>query len=412
VTAQPAPQSVVFDPADPGVRADPYVVYRELREHAPVTRILNRLSWAVTRYDDVRALLRDPRVGTVSPLKQREIPRSPNTFLRAREDAKRLFASFMHGRAADDHARLRRLVMPAFAPSAVAARGTRIEQLTDNRIDEALARGRMDIVGDLGRPVALTIASELLGLPQEMQAACGAAAGDLMYKLDTFTLTPVRQERGLLAMIALASHLRDLLSRWRVHPPAQDGLLWALERARSRGELSEQEVVGHGAMLLFTGHITTQHVVGNGVLALLRNPDQWELLRARPELIETAVEEILRYDPPAAVLPRTALADVAIAGETIPQGDHIGLLLGAAYRDPAIFVDPDRLDITRSPNPHFGFGYDAHYCVGAALARLEARIMIGTLVRRLPAPRLEGEQFEWEDTVTVRGLRALPVVLG
>jgi cytochrome P450 len=176
--------------------------------------------------------------------------------------------------------------------------------------------------------------------------------------------------------------------------------------------MSEDELVSHGALLLFAGHINSQHLVGNGVLALLRNPDQWELLRSRPELIESAVEELLRYDSPAWMTPRLALTDFAIAGETIRRGEHIALLLGAAHRDPSIFVDPDKLDITRSPNPHLGFGHGAHYCLGAALGRLEARIMIGTLVQRVPRPRLDDAPLEWEDTMAIRGLKSLPILVG
>jgi cytochrome P450 len=219
-------------------------------------------------------------------------------------------------------------------------------------------------------------------------------------------------ERALMAMMALGSRLRELISDWRARPPTEGGLLWELERARSRGEMSEEEVVGNGALLITTGHVTAENLVGNGVLALLRNPDQWELLRTRPELIDSAVEELLRYDSPVAATPRTAVADLSIAGETIRAGEQIALLFGAANRDPSIFVDPDRLDISRSPNPHLGFGYGAHYCIGAALARLEARVMIGTLVRRVPAARLQGAPLEWEDTLMIRGLKSLPILLG
>jgi cytochrome P450 len=411
VTARPGSPGVALDPADPAFRADPYAVYRELRERAPVTRLSAGQAWLVTGYEEVRTLLRDPRVGTATPPEPRATSPSASRFLRARQDAGRLFASFMYERPSD-HARLRPLLQPALSPSRVAVRRDRIQQLTDERMDEALARGTMDVVADLGRPLSRTVVLELLGVPPEMHAACGAAAGDLVYKVDNFTLSPARQERGLLAMVALASNLRDLISRWRAHPPAERSLLWELEQARARGEMSEEEVVGHGALLLLAGHVTTQHLVGNGVLALLRNPGQWELLRADPELIETAVEELLRYDTPSAAILREALADFAIAGETIRAGDRLALLLGAAHRDPAAFSDPDRLDITRSPNPHLGFGHGAHYCIGAALARLEARIMIGTLVRRIPMPRLAGDELEWEDTLAVRGLKSLPILLG
>jgi cytochrome P450 len=293
----------------------------------------------------------------------------------------------------------------------VAARRGRIQELTDERVDAALARGRLDVVRDLGRPIALTIAAELLGLPAEMHVPCGDRARDLIYRVDVFTVTPARWERGLMAMIGLAPLLRELLLHGRAHPPAEEGLLWALERARIRGEMTEDQVVGHGALLLMAGHITTQHLVGNGVLALLRNPEQWTKLCERPELIKSAVEELLRYDPPSAATTRVAREDITIAGETLRRGEPLALLFGAANRDPAIFHEPDVLDITRSPNPHLAFGYDAHHCIGAALARLEAEIMIGTLARRAPQLRLESGNLQWEDTLMVRGLRSLPTLL-
>jgi cytochrome P450 len=394
-------------------RSDPHSAYRMLREQAPVAKLPGRDVSLVSGYRAVRDLLRDPRAGAEWPLE----PSSRGTpgghrFVTARADAQQLFASFMSHRAPSDHARLRRLVRPAFSATQVDARRATIQRMTDERIDEACARGAMDVVGDLGRPVALNVAADLLGIPQELRVELGGWARDLAHVFETFAATTALRERGLLAMLSLDPCLRELIAGWREHPPAADNLLWAMARAEDRGELSADEVVAHGALLLLTGHLTTQHLIGNGVLALLRNPDQWSLLRAHPELIAGAVEELLRYDTPAPVVARNALADIVVGGRTIAQGESLVLLLAGAHRDPAIFADPDRLDITRSPNPHLGFGYGAHSCVGAALARLEAQIVIGTLVRRVSRVRLETESLEWEDTFLLRGLTSLPILLG
>jgi cytochrome P450 len=175
--------------------------------------------------------------------------------------------------------------------------------------------------------------------------------------------------------------------------------------------LTDDQLIGHAGLLLMAGHVTTQHLVGNAMLALLRHPDQWNRLCEQPELIVTAVEELLRYDTPAAGALRVARDDITIEGAVIRRGDPLVLLFGAANRDPAVFSEPDRLDITRSPNPHLGFGHDSHYCIGAALARLEAEVMIGTLARRAPRLRLASGTLEWEDTLMVRGLRSLPTLL-
>jgi hypothetical protein len=413
--------AISFDPLDPEFQSDPYALYASLREQSPLARLAGMPHWVVTGHRQVQALLRDPRVAAYprsEPQAQRPTAGSEgglatrqSGFRRARTDANRLFGCFMHDQRPDEHLRLRRLSRSAFSASRTEARRARIQQLTDDRIDEALARGRLDVVGDLGRPVALTVSAELLGLPSAMHAFCGRCARELIYRVDVFTTTGPRWERGMMAMIGLAARLRELLSEFRTRPPAEAGLLWALDQARGRGEMTEDQVVGHGAILLMAGHITTQHLVGNGVLALLRNPDQWELLRSRPELIESTVEELLRYDTPSAATSRFVREEITIEGETLRPGAQLALIFGAANRDPAAFPEPNRLDITRAPNQHLAFGHDAHFCIGAALARLEAGIVIGTLARRAPQLRLEGGTLEWEDTLMVRGLRSLPTLL-
>jgi pimeloyl-[acyl-carrier protein] synthase len=402
---------VGLDPADPAFRADPYSFYRALREQGPAVLLADTRAWAVSGYEQVRTLLRDPRLRPQPLAPAVEAPPSDHLVLRAHQDAERLLASFMHHRARADHARLRRLVTPAFSPSRVEARRARIQSLTDKRIEDGLSRGRLDVVRDLGWPLSMTVIAEVVGVPERLLPAASKWARELVYRLKAVP-TAVEKERGRLAVVGLAGLVRELTSDGTPPGLADEGLLWALERARREGALSEEEVVAQCTVFLLVGHITTQHLVGNGVLALLRNPDQWELLRARPELIGTAVEELVRYDTPAPVLPCIASEDLEVAGETIRRGEAVLLLLSAAHRDPAVFADPDRLDITRSPNPHLGFGHGAHHCVGAALATLEARVAIGTLVRRVAAPRLETEALEWTDALPVRGLTSLPILMG
>ena len=410
MSGSPVAPSIHFDPGDREFQADPHAFYRELRERASLARVANRQQWVVCGYDLIRSLLRDPRVDAEIPPAAADQPDGQHPFLGAREEARTLFASMLHHQGPADHKRLRRLVLPAFSPKRVAARRARIQELTDASLDAALARGRMDVVDDLARPVAVTIAGEVLGIPEASRSGLGDLSCELIHQLDTPT-SPVRRERGILAMLALAPALRELIADWRTCPPTDGNLLWALEQARESGSMTEDEVLGHGALLLFAGQLTSRHLIGAGLLALMRHPDQWDLLRAQPELIETAVEELLRYENPAPALARTAREEFEFAGEVISPGDSVLLLTGAANRDPAVFADPERLDITRRPNPHLAFGHDAHYCVGAALARLEAEVAIGTFVRRVPRPRLETETVEWEETFVLRGPTSLPVVL-
>jgi cytochrome P450 len=410
VTSRAVTKAIAFDPFDPAFRVDPDPFYRALREHSPVARLPDLGCWAVTGYDEVRSFVRDPRAVPKEPPAPRPKPQTQEPFLRAREEATWLFTRWMHRREPADHLRLRRLTRHAFTPDRVAERRARIQELTDDCIESALESGRVDVVKDLGRPVAITIAAELLGIPEAMRGAFGTGAGELAYHLELGVSRP-QLERSIFAMASLASLVREIMPDGRDRP-AGDDLLSALERARARGELTEEEAVVHAVFFFFGGHVTAQHLIGNGVLALARHPDQWELLRAQPSLIQPAIEELVRYDPPAPVLQRIALADIELGGETIRSGDKVMLLLAAANRDPAVFDDPDRLDITRSPNPHLGFGQDAHYCLGAALARLEAEVAIGTLVRHFPPPRLETETLQWEDSFVIRGLTSLPILLG
>jgi cytochrome P450 len=412
MTGVPAATAPAFEPRDRAFVADPYPTLHKLRRHSPVTRLEDRGAWAVTGYAQVRSLLRDPRSGFASatdePVRSRDTG-GEQSILSARDYTLTLFSLWMQGRPSGDHARLRRLARGIFSPSAVAAWQERIQGLVDERVEQALAHGGMDVIEDLGRPLALTIAAEFVGIPAEVQPALGGFARELAHRLDVWP-TPAGRERGVLAVAALAPHLRELVREWRSAPSAEDNLLSSLARASAEGALSEEEAVSHAAIFFFAGHVTTQHVIGNGVLALLQHPDQWELLRARPEAIGTAVEEFLRYDTPGPVAQRVATEDIEIDGQTIARGDLILLLLAGANRDPAVFSEPDSLDVTRSPNLHLSFGHGPYHCLGAAFARLEAKLAIGTLVRRLPPPRLATAALEWEDTFVVRGLRSLPIV--
>jgi pimeloyl-[acyl-carrier protein] synthase len=410
-----APEAAAaLDLADPRFIADPHPVFHEMRSEAPVCRLPDRDAWAVTSYEHVRALMRDPRVAPM--LEPGERPQSPplpeaggeHPFFRAREESRRLFARAFHARAPADHKRLRRLLRPPFAPARVAARRARIEGIVDELTANAAARGRMDVVGELARPLALTTAGELIGIPEPQRRHFAAGVRELVPHLDV-NRTAVARERGLLAMIELASRMRTIVPAPGSSPEGEATLLGLLARAYARGEVTEEDVIANGVFLFFASYMTTQHLVGNAVLSLVRNPDQWERLRSRPDMTTTAVDELLRYETSVPATQRHAREDIEIAGATIPRGGLIVLFIGAAHRDPAVFADPDRLDLTRSPNPHFGFGHGVHYCLGAALGRLVAEVAVRTMVERIGIPRLDSDHLEWEPTFIVRGLKALPL---
>jgi cytochrome P450 len=208
----------------------------------------------------------------------------------------------------------------------------------------------------------------------------------------------------------LIEYLDELIAKRRVDP--HDDMLSALIAAEESGQtLSRDELIATFLLLLIAGHETTANLIGNGMLALLRHPEQLARLRAEPELDRPAVEELMRFDGPIQMVQRITLEDVEIGGREIPTGCIVILLTAAANRDPAVFVDPTRLDLGRTPNPHLGFGGGAHFCLGAALARLEGRIAIGALARRFPGMRVLANKPEWRPSFTIRGLRQLPLAL-
>jgi len=251
---------------------------------------------------------------------------------------------------------------------------------------------------------------EMLGVPVRDQERFRGWSVDITRGLDAVMMPhgAALAARARMARRDLAAYFRELVSE-RLASPGAD-ILSALIAAEEAGDkLTEHELIGNLVLLLVAGHETTVNLLGNGILALLKHPHQLALLRSRPELIETAVEELLRYDTPLQRTARIATTDVAIDGQTIRAGDMVMQFFGAANRDPLQFQDPDRLDVTRGDNRHIAFGWGIHFCLGAMLARAEAQIAIGTLLRRLPNLALATMRPEYRDSLTFRGLKALLV---
>jgi cytochrome P450 PksS len=398
------------DLSDRALRADPYPTYARLRTQAPITvgkaPIFGRV-WLVTRYDDVLIGLKHPALS--SDLNKRRT--RPGRLSRWVPGLLATLQETMVTTDDPDHRRLRDLVHLAFSPRRVEQMTRRIEEITTGLLDRAARKGRIDLIADVALPLPLTIISEMLGVPDEEQLTfhtwsagfleLGAGAGPL--KMITQIPNGIRLKR----------FFEKLIARRRTDP--QDDLISALVQAEANGDcFSEREVVSMIFLLLLAGHETTVNLIGNGVLALLEHPDQMRKLREHPGLIEGAVEELLRYcNPVEHGNVRLALEDVELAGQRIPKGSIVLLLLASANRDESVFDQPDRLEIERNPNRHLGFGFGAHYCLGAQLARVEGRIAIRQLVLRFPGMRMAvpAEQLRWRNTVAVRGLERLPIDL-
>jgi cytochrome P450 len=401
----PAIATPLFGPA---MLDDPYPVYRRLRETDPVHWYEPFGAWVLTRYHDVAAALHDPRFSSERTAAMQAMAGQPGL---------QPFFDFLATRMlyADPprHTRLRGLVSKAFTPHAVEAMRPHIQALVDQFLDRVQPQGRLDLVADLAYPLPVTVIAEMLGVPAEDRERLKRWSDEFIvyFSKSPTQVTPEEYDGAARAVAAEEDYFRAAVARLRA--AAEPGLLGALARVEEAGDrLTEQELYANVNLLLTAGHETTTNLIGNGMLALLRHPDQWEKLRADPSLLPGAIEEFLRYDSPVQFTHRLAKEDVAVGDQVIRRSQFVYLMLGAANRDPARFPDPDRLDITRKDNHHVSFGQGPHFCLGAPLARLEGQIAFGTLLHRFPALRLAADRLEYRPTFNLRGLQALPVVIG
>ena len=396
--------ALVFNPFLPEFHQDPYPFYARLRREDPVHQSPMGF-WVVTRYNDVVTVLRDPRFGRAGfhPMLAAAQPRAANP------DP---LPPSMLFQDPPDHTRLRALVNKAFTPRVVEAMRPHIQDIVDGLLDRVVPTGTMDIIEDLAYPLPVTVICEMLGVPVSDQASIRQWSADLARSLDAIgpQADVEVQERGVQARHALAEYFRTQIPERRRQP--RTDLLSALIAAEEQGDrLTERELLAMCVLLFVAGHETTVNLIGNGMLALLRHPDELRRLRADPALTPSAVEECLRYDSPVQRTARIPSTDVELDGHTIRQGTMVVAAIGAANRDPAQFVDADRLDIGRRDNRHVSFGFGIHFCLGAPLARLEGQVAIGALIRRAPRLQQASEALEWRESSTLRGLKSLPVTL-
>ena len=385
---------------DPDFVADPYPTYHRLRSEDPVHESPLGF-WVLTRYEDVVASLRDPRFA--------KEPMIAAVAARLGFDAGAVGISMLD-RDPPDHTRLRGLASKAFTPRVVERLRPRVQEIVDGLLDRVERAGTMDLIEEFAYPIPVNVICEMLGVPVEDHEQFKGWSLDLARGLDSIMLGPESDvvKRSGKAREGLSNYIRQLIGERRSAP--RGDLLSALIATEEAGDkLSEPELVAMSILLLVAGHETTVNLIGNGMLALLRHPDQLRQLRERPDLIGSAVEELLRYDGPVQRTARTPSEDVTIGNRTIPGGAIVMPFIGAADRDPAQFRDPDRLDITRTENRHIAFGLGIHFCLGAPLARIEGQIAISTLVKRMPKLALAVERPEHRQSLTLRGLTALPV---
>jgi pimeloyl-[acyl-carrier protein] synthase len=395
-----ATAQIEFNPFDPAVVANPYPYYRRMRDQDPVHWNGSIRTWFLTRHADVSELLRDDRFSSDRTRGERYVEPPPG---RGRPARSMLVVD------PPDHTRLRNLVNKAFTPRMVERLRPRIESITADLVDRLASESEVDLISRFAYPLPVIVIAEMLGVPVQDRAQFQEWSAVVVRGLDPF-VDPETQEAIFDAREALAGYLRGIIVQRRREPA--DDLITAMIAARETGDLlSEGELVAMCNLLLVAGHETTVNLIGGGVLALLRNPDQLERLRRRPELARTAVEELLRYTPPVQWTGRVAVVELEIDGRRVAPRQSVIGILAAANRDPEVFDDPDRLDVGRDPNPHVSFGRGIHFCLGSPLARLEAQVALPMLVERFPDLRLAGTP-EPRPTWNLRGLASLPVALG
>ena len=387
----------------PRARRDPHALYARLRSEGRVHRLVDPFRripiWIVTRYADCVEVLKDPRL-------VKDVDKLPPE-VQARYfplgDGGEVLRRNMLSADPPDHARLRRRMQRVFSPQGMEALRDRVQAVADELLDGVAPRGQMDLIADYAFALPVTIIAELLGVPTEHKDRFRRWSRAIL----NLTAEPADLERARVAMRELTDYFREVLAERRKSPRGDlASILGETE------ELTPDERLSMLFLLLVAGHETTVNLIGNGMLSLFRYPAERRRLEEDPALVSSAIEEMLRFESPAETSSfRFALEDCEIAGARIPAGEAVVAGILSANRDPAEMTEPDRFDLTRTPNRHLGFGFGMHFCLGAPLSRLEGAVAFPTLLRRLPNLRLavDPESLCWSDRLLLRGVQAMPV---
>ena len=388
---------------EPEVLADPYPLYRKLRTEDPVHWDRFMQTWVVTRYTDVINVLHSFSADrTPSPEQLTAMGLSGMNPIAAVMVKQMLFMD------APAHTRLRGLASVAFTPQRVRVLRGHIQGIADKLLDHVQTRGEMDMIADFAAPLPAIVTAEMLGVPTEDHTKLKKWSADFAEMLGNFQHNPDRIPRVLESTNNLTNYFRDKIEEMRDNP--REGLIHSFMTAELDGDrLTEEEIIANCVVTMVGGQETTTNLIGNGILTLLRNPEKLARLRDNPDLLQSGVEELLRYESPSQHTGRIAREDVEMGGKTIRKGQAVMAIMAAGNRDPDRFTDPDELILDRADNKHLAFGWSSHFCFGAPLARTEAQIAFATLLRRLPNLQLTPAPLTWRENSGLRGLTALPV---
>ena len=386
---------------DPEVLGNPYPLYHRLRTESPVHWDPLLRVWVVTRYEDVIRVLRDfSAERTPSPAALTAIG------LAALNPVAKVMVKQMLFLDPPAHTRIRSLASAAFTPARVDGLRSHIREIVQNLLKPVASKGRMNVIADLAEPLPCIVTAEMLGVPVSDHPQLKLWSQDFAEVLGNFQHNPDRVQGILKCTDEMSAYFRAMMHSDKLRP---EGLVNALKNAEIQGDrLTEDEVIANCIITMVGGQETTTNLLGNGVVALLRNPAELEKLRANPALVPSAVEELLRFESPTQYTGRIAAQDTEIGGKVIKQKQAVFAVLGAGNRDPERFSNPDKLDIARTDNKHLAFGWGAHFCFGAPLARMEAQIAFEELLR-LQNWALEPEPLTWRTNLALRGLTKLPI---
>ena len=395
----------VYNPLSPEFRIDPYPDLHRLRQLDPIHWSPGGYCWVLTRYNDIKFVLSDKRFA-IALERLMAIPALQPVFA---EPYNQIIRTQLLSSDPPDHPRIRALFQRAVSPPRMERLRQRVQEIVDELLGKGLADGGMDLIADFAHALPFRVICEIINVPQEEREALAHYTHAMMRPTDPTPMSRQETEESNRAALGFADSFLRALQRYGHNP--QDDFFGELAAAVQERVLSQEEFVANLILLFCAGHDTVINLFGNGMLALHRNPRQWQLLveDTSGSLLKGAVEELLRFDTSVQIARRTALENVQLGDRMILEGHYVLCLLGAGNRDPEVFADPDRLDVTRKNVKPLSFGGGIHYCLGAQLARVEGEIGFGTLLRRAPEMTLETLEPEWKQNTFVRGVKALRV---
>jgi cytochrome P450 len=388
---------------------DPYPLLARLRAEDPVHWSEALGAWMILRYDDLFSALRDERLSSnrVQPVFETKLTAAQQL---QRAPTFEVLRNWMVFNDPPQHTRLRRLVSAAFTPRAIELLRPRVEKVVDDLLDGFDGREEVDLIREFAYPIPATIIAEMMGVPEPDRAQFKDWSDCIMALIFGAAGAPDRRVRAQRGLLELCRFLHGLVARFRESP--QNNLITSLiQSGESDDTLTDEEIVSTCTLLLFGGHETTTNLIGNGTRVLLQHPGELDHFRSEPQLLQSAVEELLRFDGPSKLEVRRVAEDMEFGGKFLARGQPVLLLQASANRDPGAFPDPDRLDLARHPNHHIGFGFGIHYCLGAAVARLEGAVGLRRLFDRFPGLELSDEPPVWHPLLVSRGMSRLVVRL-